>query len=32
LRTKFYAANSSVGTLGTYTRPTGTSSTWTKQP
>jgi len=30
LRTKFYAANSTNGTPGTYTRPNGTSETWTK--
>jgi len=31
LRTKFYATNSTNGTPGTYTRPNGSSSTWTKQ-
>jgi len=32
LRTKFYATNSANGTPGTYTRPNGTSTTWTRQP
>ena len=32
LRTKFYADNSANGTPGTYTRPNGTSNTWTRQP
>jgi hypothetical protein len=31
LRDKFYATNSTNGTPGTYTRPNGTSTTWTKQ-
>jgi uncharacterized protein YjdB len=30
LRAKFYAINSSIGTSGTYTRPSG-GSTWTRQ-
>jgi hypothetical protein len=32
LRAKFYATNSANGTPGTYTRPSGTSTTWTRQP
>ena len=32
LRVKFYATDSANGTPGTYTRPTGTSTTWTLQP
>ena len=31
LCTKFYATNSTYGTPGTYTRPRGSSDTWTKQ-
>ena len=32
LRDKFYATNSANGTPGTYTRPSTTSTTWTRQP
>ena len=32
LRDKFYATNSANGTPGTYTRPNGSSNTWTRQP
>jgi len=32
LRDKFYATNSTSGTPGTYSRPSGTSTTWTKIP
>jgi hypothetical protein len=31
LRDKFYATDSDYGTPGTYTRPNGSSSTWTLQ-
>jgi hypothetical protein len=31
LRAKFYATNSVNGTPGTYTRPSGSSTTWTRQ-
>jgi uncharacterized protein (UPF0248 family) len=31
LRAKFYATNSNYGTSGMYTRPNGSSGTWTKQ-
>jgi hypothetical protein len=30
LRSKFYATNSSSGTPGTYTRPSASSTTWTR--
>jgi hypothetical protein len=32
LRDKFYATDSANGTPGTYTRPSGSSTTWTRQP
>jgi hypothetical protein len=32
LRNKFYATDKAKGTPGTYTRPNGSSDTWTKQP
>jgi hypothetical protein len=32
LRDKFYATDSANGTPGTYTRPNGSSTTWTRQP
>ena len=32
LRDKFYAEDEDNGTPGTYTRPSGSSTTWTKQP
>jgi len=31
LRDKFYATDKNNGTTGTYTRPNGTSTTWTKK-
>jgi hypothetical protein len=31
LRSKFYASINALGTPGVYTRPNGTSTTWTKQ-
>jgi len=31
LRDKFYATDKTKGTAGTYTRPNGTSTTWTKK-
>jgi hypothetical protein len=31
LRAKFYATDRTNGTPGTYTRPSGSSNTWTRQ-
>jgi hypothetical protein len=31
LRTRFYIGNSLIGEPGTYTRPDGSSTTWTRQ-